>query len=99
MEKGLRRQKMQELVKEYENGNETQSAFCNRHELNKSTFLYWLHKYKTKPISSSFLPLQLTGSARSIGTQIEFRLPSGIEIQIQNVSDVNWISRLVKSLN
>jgi len=58
---------MFEIVESYLSGELTQLQFCQKEGLAKSTFQYWLRKYRKVhepevPASREFLPLRLISS-------------------------------------
>ncbi|MHB2149994.1 IS66 family insertion sequence element accessory protein TnpA [Calditrichota bacterium LG25] len=75
-----RRDEMFKIVESYYQSGLSQPAFCRQQGLNKSTFLYWLKKYR-KEKQNDFLPINVTESKTSFNLELD--LPNGIKIRIE----------------
>ncbi len=75
-----RREEMFKVVESYYQSGLSQPAFCRQQGLNKSTFLYWLKKYR-KEKQNDFLPLRVNESKTSFNLELD--LPNGIKIRIE----------------
>ena len=75
-----RREEMFKIVESYYQSGLSQPAFCRQQGLNKSTFLYWLKKYR-KEKQNDFLPLSVNESKTSFNLELD--LPNGIKIRIE----------------
>jgi len=75
-----RREEMFKIVESYYQSGLSQPAFCRQQGLNKSTFLYWLKKYR-KEKQNDFLPLQVNAAKTTFN--LELNLPNGIKIRIE----------------
>ena len=75
-----RKDEMFRIIEAYQKSGLSQPAFCRQEGLNKSTFLYWLKKYR-KEQQKDFLPLQV-GPAKTT-FNLELDLPNGIKIRIE----------------
>ncbi|MHB2148173.1 IS66 family insertion sequence element accessory protein TnpA [Calditrichota bacterium LG25] len=75
-----RRDEMFKIVESYYQSGLTQPAFCKKQGLSKSTFLYWLKKYR-KEKQNDFLPLSVNKSKTSFNLELD--LPNGIKIRIE----------------
>jgi transposase-like protein len=75
-----RRQEMFKKVEAYYQSGLSQPAFCKEQGINKSTFIYWLKKYrKEKQFDFVPLPTQISTSTFNI----ELELPNGIKLRIE----------------
>jgi len=75
-----RREEMFTVVESYYRSGLSQPTFCRQQGLNKSTFLYWLKKYR-KEKEGRFLPLSINESKTTFNLDLE--LPNGIKIHIE----------------
>ena len=75
-----RRSEMFNIVESYYRSGLSQPAFCRQQGLNKSTFLYWLKKYRHEK-QDDFLPLKVSESKPSFNLELD--LPNGIKIRIE----------------
>ena len=64
-------QRMYALMEEYERSSLKQREFCDKHGLKKSTFGYWLRKYRMgeQQERRGFVPLQVRDTG-SIGVEV-----------------------------
>jgi hypothetical protein len=77
---------MYPLIQAYEDGELTQKAFCQTHQLPNCVFQYWLRKYREEEDSVNaddpgFIHLDVRGGMASSRT-IEIRYPDGTLISI-----------------
>jgi len=72
-----RKEEMLSLIEKWQESGKTQQAFCQEHDLNFTTFYYWLNRYRRGIVESSFLPVDI-----SSGSHIEIRYPDGIILQL-----------------
>ncbi|MHB2148163.1 IS66 family insertion sequence element accessory protein TnpA [Calditrichota bacterium LG25] len=75
-----RQDEMFKIIEAYQQSGLSQPAFCRQQGLNKSTFLYWLKKYR-KEKQNDFLPINVTESKTSFNLELD--LPNGIKIRIE----------------
>ncbi|MHB2148148.1 IS66 family insertion sequence element accessory protein TnpA [Calditrichota bacterium LG25] len=75
-----RQDEMFKIIEAYQQSGLSQPAFCRQQGLNKSTFLYWLKKYR-KEKQNDFLPLSVNESKTSFNLELD--LPNGIKIRIE----------------
>ena len=75
-----RREEMFKIVESYYQSGLSQPAYCRQQGLNKSTFLYWIKKYR-KEKQNDFLPLQVNAAKTTFNLELD--LPNGIKIRIE----------------
>jgi transposase-like protein len=88
----------------------TQLQFCKREKLSKSTFSYWLRKYKKekgqskpsqrKPIKT-FIPVEVprTMDAPVLGNgQIDITYPNGVKVSCPESINVHQLKSLISIL-
>lgn len=100
-----RAQEMFSKIEAYLSGNLSQQQFCQGEGLAKSTFQYWLRKYRRvnnhQIVSSGdFLPVQmvaLNGDAR-MPADFEIELPGKLVIRFHSVSLNSSLVNLIHSL-
>lgn len=85
---------MYALMEQYEVGALKQREFCTKHGLKKSTFGYWLRKYRIREEqeSSGFVPLQVR-DADSYG--VEVRSTAGITIRFDQLVPAAYLGELL----
>jgi len=104
-----RRHEMFSLIEEYRHSGQSQNQFCAQKKLPKSTFLYWLKKYRSdKSPASGFIPLHFspprpaprrepgrtTGPASHSG-DYRLELPNGIRIQLSGPEGLELIADVI----
>ena len=78
-----RREQMYALIEHYLSSDQTQIEFCQTESISKSTFTYWLKRYRQdKPDSSApaFRPIPIHSDSLSARCEIEF--PGGLLLRI-----------------
>ncbi len=78
-----RRKQMYALVERYLSSDQTQNDFCQTESIPKSTFVYWLKRYRQdKPDGSApaFRPIPIHTGSLSARCEIEF--PDGLLLRI-----------------
>jgi len=75
-----RQEEMFKIVESYYQSGLSQPAYCRQQGLNKSTFLYWIKKYR-KEKQNDFLPLQVNAAKTTFNLELD--LPNGIKIRIE----------------
>ncbi len=101
---------MYDHVSSYLSGSETQSSYCQRHDLSKSTLGYWLRKYREsasgtpdrvpEPESAHFVSLSPessseTGDARpSVGLSY-----AGVEVILSGEISSAYVAGIIHNLS
>lgn len=102
--------KMFSLVQQWQAGEQTKKAFCKNHQLNPTTFHYWIQKYNlwveqdsTKVQNTSFIPLSVNkplpvtiGATESGPTVLELSYPNGVHLQFKEPISITYLSSLIK---
>jgi hypothetical protein len=100
----LRAQEMHAHIQNYLSSGLTQQQFCEKQNLPRSTFTYWLQHFRKYSNSESsnpaagFIPLQLKDSPRS-GFSCRICYPNGVRIDFEGVLDGEVLLSLIKSAN
>lgn len=89
-----RQREMFSLIEEYRQSGQSQNQFCAEKNLPKSTFLYWLRKYRKD--QSGFIPLHFSHSNYSGDYRIE--LPNGISIYIGGPEGLALIANIISNM-
>lgn len=94
-------QRMYTLMEAYERSGKKQREFCREQGIRKSTFGYWLRKYRNKDVDApGFVPLQISspkGSLRDAGgNTLEIRYPGGIVIEFHELVPAAYLRTLLK---
>jgi transposase-like protein len=73
-----RREKMLQLVEQWQQSGQSQKAFAKAHDIKLFTFRYWVQKHREKSATA--------GAFVQLGTQqttgISIRYPNGTELQL-----------------
>jgi len=104
--------KMYSLVEEWQGSQQTKQAFCKAHQLNPTTFHYWIQKYNKYILSEEqnltaqttpFIPLSIRESSRGIEedkkyqhTDIELNYPNGVQLRLTGLVSIPYLSALIK---
>jgi len=78
-----RRDQMYEMIQCYIASDQSQTVFCQSEQISKSTFAYWLKRYRQdKPVSTepAFRPIPNRPSSLAMRCEIEF--PDGFSLRI-----------------
>ncbi|MDH5382368.1 MAG: hypothetical protein OEW75_16045 [Cyclobacteriaceae bacterium] len=84
------------LVREWEQGNQSQRGFCEERDIKHSTFGYWRKKYmnsqnpESESSSGKFLRLN------SVTETMEVIYPNGVRIQVPSTLSASQISGLIR---
>jgi len=85
-----RQEEMLSLIEQWQGSGKTQQVFCQEHDLNYTTFYYWLRRYRRQVEESSFLPIEI-----SSGAHIEIRYPGGVILQLPAVTKLATLKQLL----
>jgi hypothetical protein len=90
-----------ELNAEWESGNESQSTFCMRKNININTFTYWRNKFiskknKKSKSASSFIPVQIKVEKSQSLLPLVIENTSGVKIIIPVSVSINQLSEILK---
>ena len=92
--RSARQTEMFNLVEEYQKSGISQNQFCEENNLSKSTFLYWLKKYrKEEEQASGFIPINISGLNPASDYRIE--LPNGIQIHLSGSEGLKLIAGVI----
>jgi len=78
-----RRDQMYAMIQRYLASDQNQTVFCQSEQISKSTFAYWLKRYRQdKPVSTepAFRPIPIRQSSSTVHCEIEF--PGGLTLRI-----------------
>lgn len=79
MSRKERKQRMLELVKQWQQSGVNQRDFAALHQINVHTFRYWIHKARETPSTAEgFVELPAPG----VEAQICVRYPNGVELYL-----------------
>ncbi|MDY0078883.1 MAG: hypothetical protein RBR87_16565 [Bacteroidales bacterium] len=87
-----RREKMLQLVTDWQQSGQSQKAFADTHNIKLFTFRYWIQKHHQQQQSSDSF-LQLGSQLATAG--IIIRYPNGTELQLPANSPVSTIKGLL----
>jgi transposase-like protein len=87
-----RREKMLQLVTDWQQSGQSQKAFADAHDIKLFTFRYWIQKHRQQQQSSDSF-LQLDSQLATAG--ITIRYPNGTELQLPANSPVSTIKGLL----
>jgi transposase-like protein len=85
-----RQEEMLSLIEQWHESGKTQQSFCQEHDLNFTTFYYWLKRYRRQIDESSFLPVEV-----SLGSHIEIRYPDGVILQLPSAIKLSALKQLL----
>ena len=89
-----RQTKMFALIEEYQQSVQSQTQFCRENNIPKSTFYYWLRKYKKEQsVTDAFIPLNISHS--NAGQNHRIDLPNGVIIYVNGMAGLELISNLI----
>jgi hypothetical protein len=98
---------MYRYVKRWQASGMSQSKFCRAEKLTKSTFRYWVTKYKQEKNASAisdikesqaFIPVKLPKSVNGIASesgQIEIYFPNGVQLNCSAGIDIGQLKYLI----
>jgi hypothetical protein len=94
-------QGMYGLMAAYEKSGKKQGAYCREHGIKKSTFGYWLRKYRNKENGSlGFVEIELNTPKESPGdtgeAHIEIRYPQGHVVRFHELIPAVYLRSLLK---
>lgn len=87
---------MYALMEQYETGEMKQREFCLRHQIKKSTFGYWLRKYRTQEQKKrkGFVPIQVRDAGHH---GLEVIYPTGITVRFDQLVPARYLRELLKT--
>ena len=92
MTKVERREKMLQLVSDWQQSGKSQKAYAQAHNIKLVTFRYWIQKHRQQDQSNdSFLQL----GSQLASTGIIIRYPNGTELQLPTNSPVSIVKELL----
>jgi len=78
-----RREQMYALIERYLSSDQTQIEFCQAESISRSTFAYWLKRYRQDKADGSvpaFRPIPIRPG--SLSARCEFEFPDGLLLRI-----------------
>ena len=92
--RSTRKEEMFHLVEEYLKSGLSQKPFCEERHLSKSTFMYWLKKYRTEnKQATGFIPINISSLNSASDYRIE--LPNGIRIYLNGTEGLKLIAGVI----
>lgn len=102
--------KMYSLVEEWQSSGQSKKTFCKSHQLNPTTFHYWIQKYKSLKVQdstvmqdNSFVTLSISKPSRktervkeSLEVSIELDYPNGVHLRLNGPISISYLSSLIK---
>jgi transposase-like protein len=93
--KQLQQDKMYGIIQEWQTQKLTKAEICQRHNISKSQFFYWLCKFrKTHNREEKFIPLEITAPV-NLAQTIRILYPNQVTVIIENAGDVSMIKQLI----
>jgi predicted transcriptional regulator len=91
-------QQMKEYVENWQKSNLTQKQFAKQNNINYSTFICWIKKFrdKNKPALKSFISLRVNEPRQNVGVNIEIRYPNGVQLSVPPTMDFQIMSQLIR---
>jgi hypothetical protein len=81
-----------ERVEAFERSGQSRRAWCRQAGLNPNTLDYWRSRLRA---TSALVPIVVSDSGT---TDIEVRLPSGVQIGARSGTDTAWLASLLRAL-
>ena len=97
-----RQERWRELIRKYEQSDETQVGFCKRNEISFPTFKYWLYKFRIErtngAVDAKFLRVRIA-STKDFGQQdVAFFFPGGASLRFGVRTAPEYVANLVDAL-
>jgi transposase-like protein len=96
------RKAMLALIQQWQNSGMRQKDFYRQHNISAHVFYYWHKCYRkqqdkiAEPLSSSNQFIELQPQATGLKTNIEIRLPGGIQIFCSDQVSVDYLKALIR---
>lgn len=98
-----RRRHMFALMNRYDSGSWSQAEFCSRYDLARSTFLYWLGKYrKSQQNDDGFSVLKIESATQRVDSgpgKLSLTYPDGIRLNFDSSVPPGYIRQLIPVLS
>jgi len=102
--------KMYSLVEQWQASNQSKKTFCKAHQLNATTFHYWIQKYNLSRVEdstsiqdNSFVTLSVSEPPQktdqleeSFDEGIELNYPNGVHLRLNGPLSISYLSSLIK---
>ena len=92
-------EKMFLVIEQWEESIMTQVEFCRSQKIPKSTFYYWLKKYKEEKggLQNPFIPLTIKGDEKSacVPCELTISYPNGVKVDFCGRPDTKYIRELI----
>ena len=103
-----KRERMFHMIETYHSGGQSQKDFCHTHNLSRSTFHYWLRKYRKHhnsdanfhpvPSGKKFIPLNFSSVSPAVSGAAEsvtIEYPNGVRLSLQSRPDISFLRALI----
>ncbi len=93
---------MYPLIKTWESGSQSKTAFCKEQEINIHTFSYWVQKYREedqqpKQSGENFISLDIDASLPVAGAGLlELSYPNGVRLNFSQLVDIEYLASLIR---
>jgi transposase-like protein len=93
-------QEMQAAYNAWEQSGLSKKEYCQKNNLPRSAFFYWIKKLGSKGnrSSNSFQEIKIpkAGAVPGIGApQIEIEYPSGVKLKLYQQAEASWIKGII----
>ncbi len=83
------------IVEEYHKGGQSIRALCQKNNVSKDSFYYWLEKYKRlKSCPNKFIPVNIV-SPICKSHPITITYPNKVSLTVEGISDLQFIKSLI----
>ncbi len=101
------KQEIDLFIEKWHKSKMSKNQYCHQENLSKSTFGYWLKKYKTekgqevssrKSKDKSFIPVRVNSSLNTVDTfesPIEIYYPNGVLLRCSSAIDMSQLKTLI----
>lgn len=84
------------LIREWENSQESPGVFCSERDIRYHIFHYWRRKYfKQQASSGDFIPVRIADESQSTQGYIEIAYPNGTRVRLQAGTNLSLIRSLI----
>jgi len=91
----LQREKMFDIIQEWQTQKLSRAEVCRKHNISKSQFFYWLYKFQnTKNPEEKFIPVEITKTENS-SARVRILYPNRVTVIVEDAGDLNFIKKLI----
>jgi transposase-like protein len=96
-----RSEEMFVLMKAFEKSGQTQRSFREAHGVGRSTFQYWLRRYRQSkqeqpPVQNGFVPLEVRpAGVATLAAGIVITYSDGTRVELPTPAEASFIRRLI----